>query len=102
MSKELNALASEMVGDGKSPNVFFVTEKGNVKLIAIEFQKAYTYWRHLASGYPKRVECALEDRKTGIIASAGMEPQYEEKTDDFTGPEGWEVRDDSRMFGFRR
>jgi hypothetical protein len=102
MIKQLNALASEMVGDGKSPNLFFVTVSGNVVLTATDFAQAYGYWKSLARGYPKRVETMLEDRKVGIIASAGMEKQYEEKTDDFTGPEQWEVHDDSYTFGLRK
>jgi len=96
--KALNQLATEMVGDGKKQNVFFVTKEGNVVLIALDFNLAYHTWQGLAFSH---IESALEDRATGIIASAGMEPQYDEKTDDFTGPERWEVRDDSRTFGFR-
>ena len=76
MIKQLNALASEMVGDGKSPNLFFVTVKGNVVLTATDFAQAYGYWKSLARGYPKRIETMLEDRKVGIIASAGMERGY--------------------------
>jgi hypothetical protein len=96
--KQLNQLATEMVGDGKKQNVFFVTAKANVVLIAIHFETAYQYWRSLANA---RQESALEDRQTGVICSAGMEPQYDSKTDDFTRPIEWEVRDDSRLFGFR-
>ncbi len=89
--KRLNELASEMVGDGKKQNTFFVTMKGNVVMIALDFSQAHNYWRSIAN---TRVESALEDRQTGVIASAGMEPSY-------TGPIRWIVCDDSLTFGFR-
>ena len=92
--KLLNELASEMVGDGKKPNVFFVTEKGDVITVTQSFEKAYSEWRILAQNH---IESALEDRQTGILASAGMEPQYSENTGDFTGPLAWDVRDDATI-----
>ncbi len=88
--KQLNELASSMVGDGKRQNTFFVTVKGNVVLIALNFAQAYGYWRSLAN---TRVESMLEDRVTGVIAEAGYSD--EEK------PTLWHVWDDSRNFGFR-
>ena len=96
--KQLNQLASELVGDGKKANVFFVTQKGDVVLVTTDFSAAYRYWNNLAG---QRIESALEDRQTGVICSAGMEPSYSDKTDDFTGPNRWEHRDDTRMFGFK-
>jgi hypothetical protein len=88
--KELNQLATEMVGDGKKQNTFFVSVKGNVVLIALDFAQAYGYWRSLAN---TRVESILEDRQTGTIADAGYL--------DEENPTRWEVNDASRQFGFR-
>jgi len=64
----LEALARDYVGDGKSPNLFFVTDQGTVVLISRDGETAYEAWRVLANRAP-RLECALEDRKTGVLAS---------------------------------
>lgn len=88
--KKLNDLATEMVGDGKKKNVFFVTVKGDVVLIAVDFAQAYGYWRSLAN---TRVQCMLEDRQTGVLADAGYLNEEQ--------PHRWEVHDDTRAFGFR-
>ena len=61
----LEKLASELVGDGKSPNLYFVTVEGNCVLVSIDFDVAYDYWKYL----PRDVETALEDRFAGIICS---------------------------------
>ena len=61
-----------MIGDGKSPNLFFVTENGVTVTITRNYAAAYFEWRNLAWNYP-RIECALEDRKFGVIAS--QEPE---------------------------
>ena len=68
----LEKLASEMVGDGKSPNLFFVTEKGVVTMITRNFNDAYENWDLNAS---LGRESALEDRKNGVTCS--MEPEEE-------------------------
>ena len=87
---ELNELATKMVGDGKSPEVYFVTVKGNTILVATDAALVYGYWRSLAS---TRVECTLESRKIGTIADAGYIDQ--------DTPTVWQVRDDSKRFGLR-
>jgi len=97
--KELNALAAEMVGDDKSPNLYFVTQKGDVVTVTRHFEKAHQEWLRLVY---QHIESVLEDRQTGIICSVGMEPRYNDEADDFTGPEAWTVRDDSVMFKFRK
>jgi len=94
----LNKLASEMVGDNGRTNVFFVTYEGNVVMITMLFEAAYTLWSNLKNAHK---DCTLEDRKTSVIAEAGLRPQFNPKTDNFDGPIDWEVRDDSRHFGFR-
>lgn len=96
--KELDALATEMVGDGGKPNVFFVTRGGKVATITRSFQLAHREWRALANC---NEETMLEDRRTGVIASASVEPSYNAATEDFTGPDRWTVHDDSIMFKFR-
>ena len=67
MSKitELNELATEMVADGKTPNVFFVSEAGNIKLVTTVFQEAYSCWQSTFRG----LESALEDRLYGCICT---------------------------------
>lgn len=83
--KALNALATEMVGDGKSGNLFFVTDQGNVVTVSGDFKVAYGHWKQLAARRPL-IESALEDRHHGVIAS--VEPEDE------NGP-GLVVFDDS-------
>lgn len=64
---ELNNLARDMVGDGKSPDVFFVTERGNVILITTKFDLAYAAWQELAE---RRIVSSLENRTYGFICAA--------------------------------
>ena len=95
--KALNQLATEMVGDGKKQNVFFVCEQGNVVMITTDFDAAHSFWQNLAC---TRVDSTIEDRQTGVICSAG--PERDEDGDVLTGTKyRWEVRDDSKHFGFR-
>jgi hypothetical protein len=70
--KQLNELASTMVGDGDSPDVFFVTDKnGDVAMITVDFERAYSFWNDL----PKTEQSTLENRKWGVICST--EPRNE-------------------------
>jgi hypothetical protein len=64
-SKELNRLATELVGDSQKPNLYFVSIEGNITLVTSEFDTAYDMWRYL----PRDIETALEDRLTGCLAS---------------------------------
>jgi hypothetical protein len=66
--ERLNQLASELVGDGKSPNLYFVTDGGSVLTVTLDGRLAYQHWRALAARRP-RVDCALEDRETGVLCS---------------------------------
>lgn len=88
--KELETLATEMVGDGKKPNLFFVSEQGNILLVTRIFQAAYDLWYRVSLRVD--VECALEDRLTGVIAS--VEPSEDD-------PKKLMLLDMSRQFGFR-
>ena len=73
--KQLEELASNLIGDGKSPNLFFVTHQGNVILISRDFDIAYKEWKSVTSSSPCTEETSLEDRKTGVLAS--REPEEE-------------------------
>lgn len=68
----LELLASDLIGDGESPNVFFVTLDGNVQLITTDGPVAYRFWKNL----PRNVESSLEDRQTGCICT--VEPLEDE------------------------
>ena len=76
--KSLEELARDMVGDGGSPNVFFVcTFEGKRKsrgviMITRDFQYAYECWSKLSR---RNHESTLEDRKWGVICS--VEPEVE-------------------------
>ena len=80
----LEGLASQLIGDGQSPNLYFVSVKGNCVLVSREFDTAYDYWRFL----PRNIETSLEDRQIGVICST--EPVEEGATKLIT-------YDDSRM-----
>ena len=62
----LDNLAREMVGDGKSPNTFFVTLAGKVVLVTTDWEQAYDAWRRVEKRNQDK-ESALEDRKWGTI-----------------------------------
>lgn len=84
----LEALASSTIGDGKSPDLFFVTDQGVCVTVTRSFETAYEQWKALSRRYP-RTECALENRTVGVLAS--MEPESEEPGARL------EIRDDTRM-----
>lgn len=71
--KILNDLPVNMVGDGGSPNVFFVSLEGNVLLISLDFNVSYHFWRLISSKRDK--DTTLEDRQHGVLAS--VEPEEE-------------------------
>lgn len=72
----LQQLATAKVGDGKNPNLYFVTDKGVVTTISQDFDVAYKHWKHLSTRIPL-AESALEDRLTGVLAS--VEPISDER-----------------------
>lgn len=69
---QLEALASDMIGDGQTPDVFFVTRKGNVILVTTEFDVAYERWEQL----PRNQESSLENRTWGCICT--VEPESDD------------------------
>jgi hypothetical protein len=70
----LEELAREMVGDGKSPDLFFVSVGGNIVMIAQDFHQAYYAWQSFSESM--EIETALENRQYGVIAS--VEPEDDE------------------------
>jgi hypothetical protein len=73
--ERLEQVARDMVGDGGKPNLFFVTDQGIVVAITRDFDSAFLQWKDLADRRP-RAECAIEDRKTGVLAA--VEPENDE------------------------
>lgn len=67
----LERLASDMIGDGKVPDLFFVTHGGNVILVARDFEIAYSVWKNIS--HQRTLETSLENRRTGVLAS--VEPE---------------------------
>ena len=84
----LETFASNVIGDGKSPDLFFVSDQGVCITVTRSFETAYRQWRELAHRSPF-VECALENRTVGVLCSV-------EPTSDEPGAR-LEIRDDSRM-----
>lgn len=64
----LEELARRFVGDGKTPDVFFVTDRGIVATVSTDFPTAYFAWESVKNSYPPR-ECALENRTWGVVCS---------------------------------
>ena len=73
---QFEKIASELIGDGRRPNVYFVTDQGKVQTITLNKEVALDHWRALAARWPM-VECALEDRQTGVLAS--IEPTTDDE-----------------------
>lgn len=87
--KAIEELPRDMVGDGKRPNVFFVsTVKDGVILMARSFTTAYQVWK----GLPRDIETMLEDRLTGVICDTSPIED---------GSKQLRTYDDHRMHGFR-
>lgn len=91
--KELQILATKLVGDGKAPNLFFVTDQGVTTTVTRDFECAYEEWCKLTRRYPI-LESALEDRKWGVIAS--VEPR------DDTNDKQFIIIDNSHSFRKQR
>jgi hypothetical protein len=95
---QLEKLASELVGDGKRPNLFFVSVAGEVRLIARDFDLAYDAWRGLpySCGLSPHAEVLLEDRLHGVICQTQLEVERPD-----TGAKVRITIDDSKNFGLR-
>ena len=92
---ELDSLARNLVGDDKSPNLFFVSfglgpQRFGVRLVTCDFDVAYSYWR--AHADTRFGESLLEDRQHGTLASV----EYDEETREYV------EQDDTRTFSLRK
>lgn len=63
--EQFEQMARDMVGDGKSPNLYFVSEEGVITTVTRDFEAAYLCW----SGLGRKIETCLEDRKNGVLAT---------------------------------
>lgn len=77
-----------MIGDGKLPDLFFVTLDGVVIVISRDFEFAHTKWRQLAN--ERKITC-LESRKVGVVSSRDWQENEE-------GKQAIETHDDSWMW----
>lgn len=67
----LEKLTTDMVGDGKKPDLFFLsTAKDGVVGITRKFHILYNEWKSLLRHHPK-LETTLENRTFGVICSNG-------------------------------
>lgn len=73
LAKALADLARTHVGDGGSPNAFFVSLASRVVMVSFDFLPAYQTWK--AWSVPLEEVTALEDRQNGLLAS--VEPDEE-------------------------
>jgi len=62
---ELNELAKNLVGDGKTPNMFFVSLDGEMEAIFVNFPYEALDFADKLSTIGKKV--VVEDRLTGVI-----------------------------------
>ena len=61
----MEELATAIVGDGKNPNIYFVSKGSEIMCITTSYKLARKCWEDL----PRNVATAMEDRKYGVIAS---------------------------------
>lgn len=83
--RELEELATNTVGDGKSPNLFFVSQEGAIITVTRSFATAYNEWKALNP----RIVSALEDRLWGVICITDHDEE---------NGNALYRRDDSRLF----
>jgi hypothetical protein len=63
--KQMQEMARDMVGDGKEPNVFFISQEGVICTVTTHAMIAYDHWKAL----PRHKESAFEDRLYGVICT---------------------------------
>ena len=61
--KLFESMARELVGDGKSPNLYFVSLSGKIQMAASRLDIAQRVAEALGESSP----VVLEDRKTGVV-----------------------------------
>lgn len=77
---QLQALAREWVGDGGSPNVFFVTEGVGGNVIALFVSEDPEDAISLANNYPQPL--VVEDRQTGVVYDNPASAKIQRESDD--------------------
>lgn len=65
MQQRLNNLARDLVGDGNSPNVFFVTNTASGDVVAIFVTEEYEEPIRFADSHTEPL--VVEDRLTGVV-----------------------------------
>ncbi len=86
----LESLASETIGDGKTPNIFFVTVEGRVVVVTQDLMIAKQAWGLFAESMD--IETSIEDRLVGVLAS--IEPDSDEKDADLIRIENFDMLSD--------
>jgi len=77
---QLKALAREIVGDGGSPNVFFVSEGVGGNVIALFVSEDSEDAISLANTYPQPL--VVEDRQTGVVYDNPASAKIQRESDD--------------------
>lgn len=70
---ELQELATKLVGDGQSPNLYFVSKEGVNICVTRFFETAYTLWQAISR--ERECETSLEDRRHGTLADVAPDPE---------------------------
>lgn len=66
--EQLEELARTMVGDGKAPNLYFVTVDGVVVTVTRDLSVAKSEWRRNVHN-DRFTPCDIEDRRQGVVCS---------------------------------
>ncbi len=69
----LDSIATELIGDGGRPNLYFVIVGDRVRTVTTNGKLAYREWKRYAE---RNKECLLEDRRHGTLCS--VEPESDE------------------------
>jgi hypothetical protein len=96
----LERLASELVGDGELPNLYFVSDHEGIILISQDFDIAHEAWQEL----PYDKESSLEDRLSGVICSTSPRDDSDELEtwDDSINSLKWIKKQTKKLEALRR
>lgn len=86
--EQLEELARTMVGDGKAPNLYFVTVEGVVTTVTRSLERAKWEWSRNVSEDRRRAT-SVEDRRQGSVCQ-------HDRDEDNGGK--WFTCDDSNLF----
>ena len=65
--KILNELAGKLIGDGGSPNIFFITEGVGANTLAVIIGTKAAQVIHMAHSYSGSKPIVVEDRQNGVV-----------------------------------